>query len=201
MAIKSGQTSDVLIYGLIDPVSGQVRYVGKTKHLNRRVSLHLADVERETTHKANWLRRLKRQGVRPEVVILEFTDEGSWQAVERKWIAHFKPGGLLTNHTDGGEGTDGWVVSESTRQNMSRAARLRALCPKERERLRSISTGTPPVRLGEANHKARLSEGDVREIRTMACAGVRGVDIARHYGVTPANISLILNRRIWRHVS
>lgn len=54
---------------------------------------------------------------------------------------------------------------------------------------------------GERNGTAKLSTGQVREIRDLHAHGQRFVDIARNYGVTPENVSFICRRQTWRHVA
>lgn len=94
--------SEVYIYGLKDPRTGEIRYVGKTVNPSSRFSFHMAgnDVNR---HKQNWLTGLKREGVKPEMVILEVTDEDRWEGREKYWIAKGrKDGWPLTNIAEGG---------------------------------------------------------------------------------------------------
>jgi len=50
---------------------------------------------------------------------------------------------------------------------------------------------------GEAHGCSKLTENDIRAIRSSAETGVA---LARQYGVSTTNISDIRNRRIWRHV-
>jgi hypothetical protein len=56
----------------------------------------------------------------------------------------------------------------------------------------------PPV--GTLNASARLTEGDVADIRAAAAAGRLHHEIARKYGVTRAAISHVIQGRTWRHV-
>lgn len=45
----------------------------------------------------------------------------------------------------------------------------------------------------------KLSEGDVRDIRTMYASGVwRQAEIAEQYGVTQPQISKIVNKKRWK---
>jgi hypothetical protein len=56
---------------------------------------------------------------------------------------------------------------------------------------------------GERNGSARLTAGDVRDIRQLAAAGLSYGDvsfIARGYGVSPKAIQLILASETWRGV-
>lgn len=54
--------------------------------------------------------------------------------------------------------------------------------------------------VGENNNNARLTVGDVKEIRRLIRLGERLLDIAKLFGVTPTNIRLIKNKKTWSHV-
>lgn len=62
---------------------------------------------------------------------------------------------------------------------------------------------TKPWRMprGENNAKAKLTEGQVREIRGRLHTGETQAGIARSLGVTPTIISRILSGKIWKHVA
>lgn len=90
----------IIIYGLTDPRTSKVRYVGCTKKLKKRFEEHLED---NRFNKGRWIECLKKQGLVPGVVILEKIDDEKWQETERKWIKHFGRENLV-NSTDGGEG-------------------------------------------------------------------------------------------------
>lgn len=49
-------------------------------------------------------------------------------------------------------------------------------------------------------HIAKVTEDDVREIRRLAALGITQREIAERFGVTRANIGLIVSRRNWVHV-
>lgn len=57
-----------------------------------------------------------------------------------------------------------------------------------------------PRNMGEGHLNATLTAPAVREIRRRRAAGERGVDLAAEFNVTPQAISLIANRKAWRHV-
>lgn len=95
----------VYIYALVDPRTGEARYVGKANNVKQRVQNHLCPCNlKRTRHVCRWLAGLLMQGLTPEVVILEtLTDD--WQKAEREWISMFRAKGVnLTNILDGGEG-------------------------------------------------------------------------------------------------
>ena len=95
------------IYGLKCPISGSIRYIGKTKNaLEGRLKGHLSDAKsfRYKHHASRWLRKLLIAGLTPEVVLLE-ESEGDWIEAETRWIAKGKAlGWPLTNSTAGGDG-------------------------------------------------------------------------------------------------
>lgn len=51
--------------------------------------------------------------------------------------------------------------------------------------------------LGERHHQAKLTAGDVLEIRA---SGEPGTVLARRYGVTETTISSVRHRQTWRHI-
>lgn len=61
------------------------------------------------------------------------------------------------------------------------------------------SVALRPGNQGELHGLAKMTESLVREIRALR-AGVKGVDLARRFNVSPATISLIVNRKAWVHV-
>lgn len=115
------------IYALVDPISDEVRYVGKTIELpRRRLAIHRRDAtsskntRQQRTHCSRWLRRLYGIGLQPRLAIIETVPPGGdWAAAERKWIAFFSARSRLTNITSGGEGLTGIKRGESFRRLMS----------------------------------------------------------------------------------
>lgn len=65
------------------------------------------------------------------------------------------------------------------------------------------SSRTHPERQirGERQHKAKLTENTVREIRALRATGVAVKDIATHFGVSGPLVSYIVHRKIWKHVA
>ena len=70
-------------------------------------------------------------------------------------------------------------------------------------RLENLSWGTPKEnhrtinRHGSRNGRAKLSEDDVRAIRS---SSLRHHELARHYGVSSTTIENIRNRKLWRSI-
>lgn len=94
----------VSIYGLIDPRTKQVFYVGKTvQPLKHRLQQHIFPARTNRKHhaRARWIRSLLGDGVKPEITLLETVPENEWREAERRWIDQCKKQNpLLTNHKD-----------------------------------------------------------------------------------------------------
>lgn len=125
----------VYIYCLSHPITGCIRYVGKTHQPKERLSKHLSD--RRPTHKTCWLKSLASKGLVPVLEILdtiENSDDSDWQHHERFWISYLKFLGCdLCNSEDGGRG--GVRLSSETRRKISELAKRRGKTP---EHLRNI---------------------------------------------------------------
>ena len=115
---------DADIYALADPVTLQVRYIGLAVDLTARIRMHFYEARRSESPKNVWLRSLG--DARPVVTILETVPRSEACVRERYWIALYRRlGAHLTNLTDGGESTLGWVPSAETRARIGAANRGR----------------------------------------------------------------------------
>ena len=92
---------EISIYGLVDTLTNEIRYVGKTQQsLNKRLSQHLCVKKKNNPYKFNWINKLKEKGIKPIIILLETCDEHNWVEREKYWIKQFNN---LTNLTQGGE--------------------------------------------------------------------------------------------------
>jgi len=100
--IRIGMTK---IYTLTDPLTNQIRYVGKTiQSLSVRRNRHVQDAKRRLNHRACWIRGLLAKGVKPIIELLEEVPNADWQESERFYISYFRFLGFrLTNILDGGD--------------------------------------------------------------------------------------------------
>lgn len=111
-----------LVYALVDPRSGQWRYIGKSCSGLRRPQEHVrACFLRSSTHKNNWVKSLLAQGLEPQIEVLEELQGPDRLAdAEMEWIAAARRAGCqLTNETDGGDGLWGRKHTLATRLKMS----------------------------------------------------------------------------------
>ena len=108
----------VFIYELIDPLTNETRYIGKTTNVKNRFNLHLKDTSK--TYKGNWIRSLLKQNLEPIINVIDEVSENEWSFWERWYISLYKGWGFrLTNGTNGGEGL--FRPSEETIKKMSLA--------------------------------------------------------------------------------
>lgn len=135
----------VTIYTLSDPVSGDVRYVGKTiKTLKARLQIHVAHAKRgNKTHRCNWIRSLIAQGLAPIIDEIEVVDDTArWADRETHWISKFSSeGARLTNATAGGEGSHGYIQTAEQRAKRSASLKGRAISEEWRAKLSAAAKG------------------------------------------------------------
>lgn len=100
---------DVFIYCLKD-LSGDIRYIGKTVNIRRRLSGHISDAKKNKgrRHVLNWIYSELKNGNRPIIEVIEVCNENTWGERERFWIEYYRniiPS--LCNDCDGGLGGSG----------------------------------------------------------------------------------------------
>lgn len=158
------------IYGLVDPRSGVVRYIGKTQRQIRnavesRYNRHIAESKSTPllTHKTRWISGLLELGLKPEVLILDeiFCSTEELSSLERLRIAEYRALDVdLTNTTDGGDGGRG-------RGPLSPAS-------KESQRLKLRAANLGAKRSVEARQKMREAtlriDPEVRRARAKAAS-------------------------------
>lgn len=94
-----------IIYTLDDPITGEIRYVGKTTYRvwKRRYRKHLK-IDGQT-HKVMWVQSLLQKGFKPIMTVLDEVEDRDWEFWETYYIELLKTWGInLTNSTPGGEG-------------------------------------------------------------------------------------------------
>lgn len=91
----------IYIYKLVDPVTNEVRYIGKTGNLKNRFSGHLSNAKKLKSRLANWISSLARQNLQPIIEIVEICSETNWENREIYWINYFKTDKLCNVHPGG----------------------------------------------------------------------------------------------------
>ena len=90
------------IYILKDPITYEIRYVGKSNNPKRRLTYHLSKTKDIGTHKRNWINSLNSK---PILEIIKEVPKNEWQKYEKFYIDYYLSIGCnLVNWGDGGEG-------------------------------------------------------------------------------------------------
>lgn len=112
---------EVYIYCLKDPINNEIRYIGKTTNLKRRMSQHIQDVKSNTHNKRrviNWINSLLNKKLKPKMEVIEICNKENWQEREIYWIAFYKNIFVLCNHHEGGLGILGRKLSETDKNRI-----------------------------------------------------------------------------------
>lgn len=207
------------IYGLIDPRTGALRYIGKSDRPKGRLANQMN--ERANTYRCHWIAELRALGLAPIQVILDAVPLGDdWKSVERAYIAGaLKAGHPLTNGTDGGDGVSG--LSEESRARIRAAWVGRKHRPETLEKLSAASRGRRHTdewrtlmrtkmlgREFDEGHRRKIRESvqkltdqQVREIRALLQQKISQYVIAERYGMHQGSISNIARGITYGHVT
>jgi len=128
----------VSIYGLVDPRSGSLRYVGQSRDPERRLQGHLSGAGAGAKRKREWIQELRDEGSRPTLVILDAAPPGQEaDRLEFDWINRMNVVGDLTNERLGPGMRRNLTISfdadfiakmDARRGAWSRSAYIEALC-------------------------------------------------------------------------
>lgn len=93
------------IYALVDPRSRQIRYIGQTEDLSKRLLQHIA--ERANTPKGEWIREMTTAGVQPEIIQLAIVRDGeNAHEIEYRWVYLGRKNGWELTNTMGMKSED-----------------------------------------------------------------------------------------------
>lgn len=123
---------DYIIYALIDPTTGHIRYIGLTTKGVARPMRHCTNgYKKDNTRRSKWTRSLIARGIYPEWRVIEYCEsKQDLSNAEKFWIKHCREIGCpLVNHTDGG--FDG-VPNEETRLRL-RESHIQTHCKRGHE--------------------------------------------------------------------
>lgn len=113
----------VFIYGLIDPITNELRYIGKSINPKARLRKHISERYNHDSYKDRWIRKLIDCENRPELIIIDEVLKDEWVFWEKHYISYFKMIGVrLTNTTLGGDqppSTKGRKHTEDSKIKMS----------------------------------------------------------------------------------
>lgn len=116
-SVKGFSMKECFIYGLVDPRTNEVRYIGWATNPKKRFREHI--LSRDKSRKVNWIKQLYNFQMKPELIIIESNVGHNYAEREIYWIAYYRSIGCdLTNMTNGGDGTLGLVHSDETKEKI-----------------------------------------------------------------------------------
>jgi hypothetical protein len=136
--------SKFIIYGLVDPRTNLVRYVGRSSSGIRRPRSYVTASQRsKKSHRNDWVGSLLAAGLMYEIAVLETcAAETELNDCEQWWIAYGRSCGWhLANHTDGGDGMSGFKHDEDTKQRLSEKLKARRLSPEHKAKIGAAHKG------------------------------------------------------------
>ncbi len=153
--VPLGEASMALayIYALIDPRDNEVRYIGYSHDPKKRLGVHLA--EKAHTKKNQWIRGLKKAGLKPILKIIDEASSAEIANLEIEWIARYKSqGAKLLNGTSGGDSFGDYAITPEHRAKIVAANTGKKRSP---EAVARISAGSRGRKYSE-EIKQRMSE-------------------------------------------
>lgn len=197
------------IYGLFDPRTGELRYVGKSDRPRRRLADQIR--ERADTHRCHWVQELCALGLKPEQCIIDAVPVGDdWQAVEMAYIRGAQLAGhALTNGTAGGDGVRdlspesrariraAWQGRKHAPESLAKigaASRGRRHTPEHRQKMRDLMAArefTTEHRRRIRRATEKLTSTQVSEIRALIAQRIPQREIAARFGIHQGSVSNI----------
>jgi hypothetical protein len=111
----------VNIYKLLDPITNEIRYIGKTKEaLNKRLGKHIFN-RTGNSKVQKWCRKLHKENKRPIIELIEKCSFDKWEEREKYWIAFYRNrSDKILNILDGGDNhSTGFKHTEEAKRRIS----------------------------------------------------------------------------------
>lgn len=123
-------TSKNIIYGLQDPITFEIRYIGKTEKGLSRPEYHLKKflynkkIQKYPLYK--WVKKCIKLGKIPKILIIQqFHNSKYLNDAEIFWIDFFKKqGSPILNMTKGGDGVIGYYHTDEDKLNISKKTKF-----------------------------------------------------------------------------
>lgn len=183
---RKKKAPEPVVYGLVDPRTGALRYVGKTIDASKRREAHMRGSGHG--HRANWIKGLHRENLLPVFCVLEACSTVDAYQAEQEWISMARAWGAdLTNHDDGGPGRTGAKASLETRKKLSESHKGHRIPIDVRAKMSLAHMGLPKPK--------KLTAQQAQEIRQSTLSSRK---IAPLYGITDGVVRQIRRGVIWR---
>src|SRR3990167_9609526 len=208
---------DCVVYA-IKNLNDMKLYVGSSKELSRRKTDHFYALSHGKHNNPHLQNAWNKDGEYAFVFsVLEVIDDPSLlREREQLWLNHLTPWGYYGYNIrkDTSDGRRGTICPEEIRKKISQSLKGRVRSEEHRRNNALAKTGKPcsadtkakisesrkNQRCGSSNHKAKLTENDVVNIRKRLDVGEIGLSLAREYGVNRVTIYQIRDNATWKHV-
>lgn len=187
------------IYRIQSQTTGKV-YVGSSKDIDKRWSRHRYDLSINKHHSSHLQRAWNKYGSADFVFeILELVaDVTVLISREQVWIDLLRAAdhkvGFNCSPLAGRISNVGRVVTQETRDKLAAARRGKRSSAEWRAKIGDAHRGSK-------SHRAKLSEGAVREIKALLQTGAVQRDIAKMFSVTASAVTAIRKGKTWSHVA
>lgn len=151
----------ICVYGLIDPITKELKYIGQTIQGFRRIGDHYYQCSKKSkigkylSNCQKWIIELDRKGLVFDIIYLEYFDfPEQLDEAEKFWISYYRSlGCILLNHLNGGQiyKNQSWdldnrrIISECTKKAMTEEVKQKmsesARKPKSLEHAKNIKSG------------------------------------------------------------
>lgn len=180
----------VKIYGLIDPKTGTIRYVGKTVNdLKHRLSAHISESRNlQNNHpKHRWIRKVFDSGDEPNIVLIEEVDDEIWEDREKYWINFYKHTNNLTNISEGG-------IKPPNHQNEKRSEETKKKLSMAHKALKRDRSWTEESKQKMIISLRKIKPHQEQEVSDLFANNVPVKEIAEKFNVTESAIKSAVHR-------
>lgn len=90
------------IYGIVDPMTDKVIYIGKANNVQKRLKTHILDSKRRKTKLYQWMQDHIENNQQINIIELASSISDDWQSLEKQMISQYGCEGVLLNMAKGG---------------------------------------------------------------------------------------------------
>jgi len=101
------------VYVLKDPITGEIKYVGKTINPEKRIKEHIGEAVK-SAQKISWILSLLNQGVEPIIEIIA-SEDGDGSQLEKKYIREYISQGMQLLNIQNNEKNQGSRIGRKRR--------------------------------------------------------------------------------------
>lgn len=168
------------IYILKDPISNEIKYVGKSNNPEKRLKRHMSEYNliESWTAKNKWLLYLKNKDMYPIIEIIQECFDDDVNFMEIKWISHYKSIGIgLLNETEGGDGYN-WIGRKLSKEHVEKMKYNHPL----RKEIVQFDLDNNIIDKFDSLHEMNLKTGFDRRHVSKCCKGLKSsITIGKNY--------------------